>query len=219
MTAEVNADGAARAKTRKTILSMIGGGILGFVGASLLLFVVGSGKLGDPDGSSVAALLVGLVYGLTGLIVVVGVASPQAGAKFLNVEDADELLEEKSTLAASGWGMIVMGLALAVIALAGDGGLVAPLPALGVFVVLMGAGTVLSIRSMRQADELMRALTAEATQLSYYMLFFVMGSWAGLAHLRLVSAPAMLDLLTAFWALMLIATFWVAGRRGLLATR
>lgn len=219
MTADLQPVPATRRKGRKTVLSLIGGGLMGFLGASGVLAVVETGLLGTPDPSTLAALLVALVYALTGLIVLAGLASPKAGAHFLNVEDADELLEQKPSLAPSGWGMIAMALMLAVIALGGPAGVIEPTVALGVTLVLLALGTVLSLRSMRHADELMRAVTGEATQVSYYLMLFFVGGWAMLAHLGFVAAPAMLDLLTAFWAFILVAAFLVAGRRGMLKPR
>ena len=219
MNAELQPAPAARRSGRKTMLSLIGGGLMGFVGASVLLAVVDAGLLGTPGPSTLAALLVALVYALTGLIVLAGLAAPKAGAQFLNVEDSDELIEQKSSLAPSGWGMIAIALMLAVIALGGPGGVIAPAVALVVTVVLLAACTALSMRSLRHSDELMRAVTGEATQVSYYLMFFFVGGWAVLAHLGFVTGPAMLDLLTAFWAFILMAALVVAGRRGMLKPR
>lgn len=219
MNADQQAAGEARRKTRKTVLSLIGGGIIGFLGANAMMSLVKSGQLGEPDISTIAALAVGLVYALTGLIVIAGLVSPGAGARFLNVEDAEELIEQKPALVASGWGMVVMGMVLAVIALGGKGGVIEPLVALGLAAVLMAVGASLSLRSLRHSDELMRAVSVEATQVSYYLLLCIVGGWAALAHVGLVAGPTMLDLLTAFWAFMLVATFWVAGRRGMLKPR
>lgn len=219
MSAQTETPGAPRGKSTKTILSMLGGGLLGFCGASGLIYLIEAGHLGEPGLSQVVALLVALVYGLVGLIVIAGVASPRAGAKFLNVEDAEELIEQKPSLVASGWGMLLLGLVLAIVALGGAGGVLDPQAALLLAAPLLLVGAFLSIRSLRHADELMRALSGEATRLSYYLLFVGMGGWAALAHLGFAPAPAMLDLLTAFWMLTLVATFRVAGRRGLLAPR
>lgn len=219
MSISSDAAGDRSGKSLKTVLSLMGGGLLGFFGASGLILLIEAGYLGNPGLSQVIALLVALVYCLVGLIVVAGIASPKAGAKFLNVEDADELIEQKPSLVASGWGMILMGLFLAVVAVGGEGGVLDPAMALLAAAPLFLLGWILSVRSMRHADELMRAVSGEATRVAYYLLFVIVGAWAALAHLGFVTAPAMLDLLTAFWALMLIASFWVAGRRGLLAPR
>lgn len=208
-----------RAKIKKTVLSALGGGVVGMIGASGIMYLISSGKLGQPDLSQVVALLVALVYALTGLIVLAGLISPEAGSRFLNVEDADELREQKGALTASGWAMLLLGALLAVIALGGTGGVLAAPVALAIAAVLIAAATYLSVRSMRQLDELMRAMSAESAQVTYYAIFLILGGWAALAHLGYVTAPGMLDVLTLFWVMGLGATFWVTGRRGLLNPR
>lgn len=208
-----------RAKIKKTVLSALGGGVVGMIGASGVMYLIGTGGLGEPSVSQVIALLVALVYVLTGLIVLAGLISPEAGSRFLNVEDADELREQKGALAASGWAMLLLGALLAVIALGGPGGVLSPLAALIVAILLTGIAVYLSVRGMRLSDELTTAMSTEAAQLGYYLLFAVLGGWAMLAHLGFVTPPAMLDVLTLFWVLVLGSTFWVAGRRGLLNPR
>lgn len=208
-----------RAKLGKMAVSMIGGALVGMLGAKGLLHLVETGQLGEPGLSQVIALLVALIYVLTGLIVLVGLISPAVGSRFLNVEDPDELREQKSMLLASGWSMLLLGALLAVIALGGPGALIAPTTTLVVAGILLAIAIALSVRSIRLYDELMRSLSSEAAQTAYYLQFLVIGGWAILAHLGFVQPPAMLDVLTSFWALMLLATFWVAGRRGMLNPR
>lgn len=208
-----------RAKIKKTVLSVLGGGVVGWLGARGVFYLIDSGKVGEPDVSQVIALLVALVYALTGLIVLAGLISPEAGSRFLNVEDADELREEKGALVASGWTFLLLGGLLAVIALGGPGGLLSPLAVLMIGAAITAATICLSIRVMRQSDELMLAMSREAGEIGYYLVFTVVGGWAVLAHLGYIRPPAMLDVLTSFWVLILLATFWVAGRRGMLTPR
>lgn len=215
-------DGTARtdrAKLKKVLLSALGGAVVGLLGASGVMHLIEAGRLGEPDGSQVVALLVALVYVLTGLIVLIGAMSPAAGSRFLNVEDADELREQKGVLTSSGWATLLLGALLAVIALGGQGGLLSPLAALVLALVLLAISIPLSMRVLRQSDELMRTLSSDAAEAGYYVIFLVIGGWAMLAHLGFLQAPAMLDILTAFWALGLATTFAVTGRRGLLDPR
>lgn len=219
MNGNLDVTGTKPNKTRKTVLSLVFGGLVGFLGATGVIALVEAGSFGTPDASQVIALLVALIYLLTGLMAALGVAAPRMGAKFLNVEDEDELLEQKQVLAASGWGMVALGLMLALIALGGPGGVLDSHVAL-VGAVLLGAiGTWLSMRSVKLADELMRATMNEAAATAYYFVFVVIGGWAMVSYLGYVPVPSMLDLLTLFWALVLVAAFWAAGRRGMLKQR
>ena len=90
--------GAAR---RKTVLSLLVGGIVGGLASAAALLVMGSGTLGELGTSGEIAVLVGVVYLVCAAAVGFGVASPGAGSRFLNVEDADELREQRSMLANS----------------------------------------------------------------------------------------------------------------------
>ena len=50
-------------------------------------------------------------------------------------------------------------------------------------------------------------------------MFLIGGGWALLAHAGMVVAPQPLDWLTMFAAILLLATYWVCGVRGLLNPR
>jgi hypothetical protein len=63
---------------------------------------------------------------------VIGTASPGLGAKFLNVEDADELREQKKMLVWSGASMLLWGVSLLALALAAPDGPVPQAAALAV---------------------------------------------------------------------------------------
>ena len=81
------------------------------------------------------------------------------------------------------------------------------------------AGIALSVAVYRACDELMLAINLEAGALTYGLVLAVVGGWAMLAHLGYLAGPQPLDLLTAFYVLVLIASFVAVGRRGMLAIR
>lgn len=206
-------------KLKKTILALSLGGVAGFFGALGLMKLIDTGVLGELGASREIASLVALVYLLTAGAIGFGLINPKAGARFLNVEDADELDEQRGMLLYSTIGMAVAGLALLIIALAGAGGPVDPMTALIAYVVLSVVAVVTSLRSMKLQDELMQAVGKEAGSTSFYLVVLIGGTWALLAHLGFVTGPQPLDWLTMFWALMLLAAFIVTGRRGMLAMR
>ena len=132
-------DAAATEKKRrlkKTIFALGLGAVSGFAGATLVTRLLDSGAIPEVGPSVEIAVLVALIYLLVGIAVGVGVLSPKAGASFLNVEDADELEEQRAILGYSAIGMAGAGIALAVVALSGPGGLVESPLALGIYVVL-----------------------------------------------------------------------------------
>ena len=206
-------------KTRKTMIATLGGGVAGFLGAMGMLTLADSGLLGTLDASREIALLVAMIYLVTGIGLAVGLAAPGFGARFLNVEDADELREQKAMLSASVMGMIALGLALVVAALAAPVGPVPAGVALAGVIGLLIVSWIAGIRQRRHIDELFRSLSRESTALGFYLMFFVGGGWALLAHLGYTAAPQPLDWLTMFAALLLAATFITCARRGMMAMR
>lgn len=204
---------------RKLLIPALIGGAVGYAASAALLSYIDSAAVDGLSVSATIAALVGVLYAAIGLIITVGTASPRLGARFLNVEDADELREQKKVLTLSGAAMLLWGVALLALALAAPGG---PLPQAAALVVGAGGlviGIALSVMVYRIGDELMLAVNLEAGALSYGLLLLVVGLWAALAHLGYVAAPAPLDLLTLFYVLVLVASFIAVGRRGMLVIR
>jgi len=181
--------------------------------------MLSGGALGEIGASATVAVLVGLVYVLMAIGVGVGAISPAFGARFLNAEDAEELREQQQSLVSSAIAMLALGLMLAVLAVSGAGGRVSAETGMIAAAILLVVGVFFSHRSMKFADELMKAVNLESASVGYYLTFFVLGGWAALAHLELVPAPEMIDILSLFWALGLFAAFWATGKRGMLSPR
>lgn len=204
---------------KKLLLPGLIGAVAGFAASAATMRLIDSGVIGGLGDSALIAALVGVLYLLTGAAVGLGVASPGVGARFLNVEDADELREQKRVLILSGGAMALWGVSLFTLALAAPDG---PVPQ-GVALLMgtggLAAGGVLSAAMYRACDELMRAVNLEAGALSYNLVLLVGGSWAMLAHLGFVTGPGPLDWLTLFYVLVLLASFIVVGRRGMLMPR
>lgn len=166
-----------------------------------------------------SALLVAALYVLMGLFVILGSSSPKIGAAILNVEDADEVREQAPVFLPSALGCLLIGLALAALALGGEGGMLAPAVAAAVAASALALATVISLAATRRSDELMRALFRESGSASFYLLSIILICWAAAAHLTFLRAPTAIELLTLIFAAPLAASFWVIGRRGMLRPR
>ncbi|MBI1403445.1 MAG: hypothetical protein GC147_09540 [Porphyrobacter sp.] len=204
---------------RKLVIPALAGGLAGFAASFALMRFIDSEAIGGLSKSATIAALVGVLYAVIALGILIGTASPALGARFLNVEDADELREQRRVLTWSGVAMVLWGAALLALALAAPEG---PLPAPAALAVGAGGlvlGTLISIRVYRASDELMLAVNLEAGALSYGLVLLVVGLWAMLAHLGYAAGPRPLDLLTAFYVLVLVASFIAVGRRGMLSIR
>lgn len=208
-----------RRKLKKMVLALGVGAFIGFLSASAAMRILDTERFAGGGVSVQIASLVGLIYLIIGLIVGLGALNPKAGAKVLNVEDEDELREQRQQLLYSSLAMALAGIALAVVAHAGSAGPINPAIALGIYVVCSVISVFVSLRSRKHSDELMRAVGTETSSLSFYLTVLFGGTWALLAHLGYVIAPRPVEWLTMFWAVMLLATFIVIGKRGLLAMR
>ena len=204
---------------RKGLIPALIGAVLGYAASAATLSYIDSAAVDGLSVSATMAAVVAALYAVTGLTIMLGTASPRLGARLLNVEDADELREQKKVLTLSGAAMLLWGVALLALALATPDGPVPQAAALAVGGGGLVAGNVLSVLVYRSSDELMLAVNLEAGALSYGLLLLVVGMWAMLAHLGYTAAPAPLDLLTLFYVLVLLASFIAVGRRGMLAIR
>ncbi|GGD57048.1 hypothetical protein GRI62_02395 [Erythrobacter arachoides] len=220
MTDTITAQAADRKRRlKKTVFAVSLGGVVGFVGAMAGMELAETGALGEFDASREIALLVGLFYVLIALIILAGIAVPRAGATFLNVEDAEEIQEQRPMLTLSGIGTAVAGAALIVVALGGANGVLDPLMAVAAYAILGIVAVVVSLRSMKLQDELMVAMGRQAGATAFYLVALVGGTWAVLAHLGFVTGPTPLDWLTMIWALMLLAAFIVVAKKGMMVMR
>ena len=206
-------------KLKKTVFALAIGALMGFFGASATMRILDTERFAGGGISVEIASLVGLIYLFIGLLVGLGALNPKAGAKVLNVEDEDELREQRQQLLCSSLGMALGGIALIVVAHAGTAGSIDPAIALGVYVFCSVIAILVSLKSRKYSDELMRAVSMETSSLSFYLVALIGGTWALLAHLGFTTAPQPLEWLTMFWALMLLATFIVIGKRGMLTMR
>lgn len=206
-------------KLRKTIIAVVAGGVAGFFGAMGMMMLIETGLLGELGTSREIALLVALIYVITGLAVGFGVVNPKVGSQFLNVEDAEELREQRTMLGYSTVGIVALGASLAIAALAAPLGPIPPLVVAISVVGLFGLCWFTTSRQLQHMDELMRAVSTESGSASFYLLLLIGGGWSLLAHLEFVTGPQPLDWLTMIAAVLLLGTFIVCGKRGMLTMR
>lgn len=204
---------------KKLLIPMLCGGVAGFLMAvGVFSFTDGIGETGLSNSAEIAVLS-GAFYVLLGTFVGAGTLLPKAGSRLLNVEDADEIREQRGMLLLSSYAMALWGVALVVLALGGAGALIAPGAALAIAFVCYAAGAYLSVRACAHSDELMMAVNRESALWSLSLVFILLGGWSALAHAGFTESPGPLDILTAFYVTSLIAAFIAAGRRGMLNLR
>ena len=214
MTTEVH--GLSR---RKMALQALIGALAGGGGMFALMWLL-KGETLDWQPSQIILVGIGMIYLLMGLFVGLGIAVPvRVGQRLLNVADAEEIVEERANLGGSALICIAIGAILALLAYSTVEGANTPVTAATAFwimLILLVAGTLASITMWRRFDELWRQLTIDASALAGNILLVLCVIWGGGAAAGLVAGPHPLDLVSAAFGIFLLATFIVAGRRGMM---
>ena len=212
------------ATSRKTsagrqVFRLLAGGVVGAASTIAFMELVGKSRLGSDDPGVILALIAGLIYGVMGVFVGLGALAPRQGAVFLNVEDADEIREQRASLAPSAIACILIGAFLLVLALA-------PVEQAGdrtawtvaAAACLLGVVAV-SVAARGRTDELMRQLSFESSALTLHVALVVLTVWAMLAQLGYAAWLTPLSLIAGLALLFLAATFLVAGKKGMMSPR
>lgn len=204
---------------KKTLLSALWGAAIGGGSVTALLWLGGDDLLDAMDGSRIALAATGLIYLLIAAIIGFGLAAPRAGAKVLNVQDAEDLVDQRPKLLVSLLYMAVLGLALMLLALArGPGFAGGPVPsavALAGMAVLLAA-SLASILWMRVYDELDRQMGIEGGAWAFFIAAGVLIPWSTLDTLGWNVPLRPLDVVTVLAAALLAGSFAAVGRRGML---
>lgn len=216
-------DAARAAGRRKMATQMLIGGFVGGIGAFAAMRFLRDRPDGIWDASHVTLLGIGLVYAILGLFVAIGALVPgRVGARFLNVSDAEELDEERPNMIASAVGCLAIGAALVLLAWSSADGDAAPLSGGAVLAILAAALAIFlgaSIATWRRLDELWRRLIDETSAITGNILLALGALWGGAAAAGYVPSPHPVDLVSAAFGSLLLASFLAAGRRGMMTPR
>ena len=202
-------------KLRTGIARMFAGALVGGIATFLFLEFVGERFMDLDDGPVMLTVMAGLIYALIGLSVAFGVIAPRAGARFLNVEDAEELREEGPKLKIGAAASVLMGAFLLVLGLSSSGSLGRE-PALILLTLCLAGAIVLTLIGRNRTDELTRQISFEASALTLQLALLATAAWAALAQLDYVEWISPLGLLSGLALLQLLAVFVVSARKGLL---
>ncbi|WP_300973963.1 hypothetical protein [Sphingomonas sp. LHG3406-1] len=212
----------SNAKVRKTILQLVMGGVVGAVAMIAMLTALERHAGLLEDSGRLAALATALIYALMSAFVGFGTLVPGVGAKTLNVEDREEIAEQKQALVIGSLSFLLVAIFLGALALGSTPAWAGPLPT-GVAALVAGAAVVilvaLSIRYRNLGDEMMQLASKEASGILLLLLLATVGAKSAAAQLGYATPMAPLEFLASFFALYLVAVFVAVGRRGLLTPR
>ena len=205
-------------KVRTVVLRMFGGAVVGAAVTGGFLAAFGDPLKAMDDPGAMLAIVAGLIYLLTGLIVWVGMAVPSAGAHFLNVEDEEELREEMPKLKFGVVVLILIGIFLLTLAFAGAG-MISTAPALGISAGCLAGIVAAGWLGARKYDEMTRRMGQEAASATLQVGLLLLGGWAALAQLGYVAWVGPLALVSGLALLQLFVSFVIIGKRGMLMPR
>ena len=211
-----------RFNVRKFVMQIVVGAVSGGVITYTVLKLLDGNGFDADDPSRMMALAVGLVFAILGLFVALGVAAPRAGAHLLNVEDADELREQRKTLRSSSLLFVLTGAGLLALALgggAGEQGLLSLETSALVAAVSFAAVIVLAVANRNSGDEMMRALSRQSSVVALCTITLIAILWVILDRFERVPQVDSLGVLAGILGIQLISVFVVVGRGGLLAPR
>ena len=181
------------------------------------LVLLGNAMLGGAHGVHAAdpserwATLVGFSVIFFGLIA----AGFGACASFLKgSEEAADLRRERRALLLGAGALVSSGSSLILVSIGGPDRLVPAAVGLSGALLLNVCATVLVAIRLRRMDELNRGVARDAGHLAFTWFYLVGGTWAILAHLGFVSAPAPLDWLTMFHGFSFVAGLAAFARKG-----
>ena len=211
-------DSVTTVNWKKFLGQMLAGGAVGAgLMAAVLCFGDGLG-LDSAEPAQIAAFAAGMIYGVMGLMVGILALVPKAGARILNVDDADELRDQQPVILISAAACVAIALFFLILAAAtngGDGGLVDRDVALAVAAVSLVAIIVMTRRMTRMTDELTQKISTESSALAMHATMILFGGWAALAHLGYAQWVDPLAFIASLALLQLVVVFWVAARRGM----
>jgi len=212
--------GNRASQVKASALKMLVGAMVGAGFSAAALALAGAGLLDAMGPSRVALAGVGLVYLLMGAFVGFGLVAPQAGAKLLNVGDADELRDERSTLAQSTAVMGITGIVLVLLALArGPGFAAGPVSAevaIGALLLSTAAGVFASWRWRGAFDELSWQLGLEGCLWAFCLSWVILSLWAAADFLGFGAVLSPIDVVTTLSAMLLLGSFVAIGKRGMM---
>ena len=211
-------DSVTTVNWKKFIVQMLAGGVVGAAFTAAVLYFWDGLGLDAAQPVQVIALVAGMIYAVMGLMVGVLAAVPSAGARILNVDDAEELRDQQPVLIISAATCVVIGLfflILAAVPASGDSGLVDRDVALPVAAVSLLAVIVMTRMTTRMVDELTQKISMESSAVAMQATMILFGGWAALAHLGYAEWVDPLAFIAILALLQLVVVFWVAVRRGI----
>lgn len=194
------------------LVLIMGANLLGVGVISWLIAMLSGADMFHAGGpSETAAAFVGMIHISFGLTA----AAIRATARFEpDPEHADELRRESRALLLGSVVLVAAGVSLVVLSLAGPGRAIGPVPGAVAAIGLNLFALIVAAVRLRGMDELNREMARDAGRLAFAWTSLFGGTWAALAHLGFLRAPAPLDWLALMAGFSFVAGIVALAKRG-----
>ena len=204
-------------KLQTVLIRMLVGAICGALAIGLFINFVGKPFMDLKDPATAIAIIAGVSYVLIGLMVGIGAAAPKVGARFLNVEDEEELREETPKLMPASAVFVLTGLFLMLLALPNSGPMaISRELGLATAAILIAGISAAGWIANGKNDELTRKMGQEVASITLQATMLLLGAWAALAQFGYAAWVSPLALLSALVLLQLFISFVVIARKGMM---
>jgi hypothetical protein len=204
------------AKAKKMAIQMIVGAVFGAGSMIMLSKMVPMRSLAADE---FILFSVGAIWAIIGVFILFGTASPKVGAKLLNVEDEEDLREQRRILIGSAIIFLTWGSSHMILAVSGSMAFFSAWAGIGAMLISLFACVLIYFRDRHLYDEMMWKLTLHAGYLCFTGLWVVLSVWCAMTISGLVAAPTPEIILALFSGGYLLTTVISAGRAGLLAPK
>ncbi len=193
------------------------GAIVGGVSMGLALASIDGLKGATLTPDEAVALGAGVIYSIIGLFVGLGALFPKAGSELLNVEDEEEIRDQRHIF---GWGAVAMllsGLSMLGLVLGSPGFEFLGRAVAAALVAACVAGIAcVGYITRNDSDEFGKRLSRDSGQVTLVLTAALFGGWAVLSHLGYVPMFTALGFLGGGLLIYLVAIFFVVAKAGLI---
>lgn len=209
-------------KRKKMLIQSIIGfvcGILSYVAARYL--VIGNFDIAiDLSTDAFVFMAISVMYFMIGLSVFIGVMLPRKiGAVMLNVQDEEEIEDEKQNLWISSVILMAIGASQILLLMSLNNDYITPVIGFAAMTATYIISLIISFKQWDHYDELVKKVTFDSSYLCLSIICTILWFWCSAAWLNWMTGPTPLSLLSMISGIYLLSLFIVATRLGLTETR
>lgn len=165
-------------------------------------------------------MAISVIYFVIGLLVFIGIILPRKiGAVMLNVQDEEEIEDEKQNLWISSVILMAIGASQILLLMSLNNDFITPVIGFAAMTATYIISLIISFKQWDHYDELVKKVTFDSSYLCLSIISTILWFWCSAAWLNWVTGPTALSLLSMISGIYLLSMLIVATRLGLTETR